>query len=401
VPTGWKIDAGQGTASIKVTAGAASGNIKVSAKNQCGAGIASTLAVTSASVPAPAPSAIFGDTQVLVCSNQENLNYVIEPVPDAVYYIWEIIHDNSGWEITAGQGTISIQVKAGTQLGTITVRAVNGCGSSGTASVVVNPSSAASVAIGAITGSANTCSDQSGLVYSVPEVGGATNYTWTVPAGWKITAGANTPVITVTAGKTAGEISVVASNTCASSVASKVLVSVNPASPAPARIKELSSPCAGLVYAVDPMAGATGYIWTVPAGWTIKEGQGTTQIKVLATAGSKEGVVTVAAQTTACTSASTALLANATLGQADLTVSNVFSPNGDGVNDAWNISNIQNYPENELVVINRWGSEVYRAKAYQNNWNGGQLTAGTYYYVLKVKLCEGYQTQKGYVMIMR
>ena len=83
-------------------------------------------------------------------------------------------------------------------------------------------------------------------------------------------------------------------------------------------------------------------------------------------------------------------------------MANVFSPNGDGINETWTIASILNYPDNEVLIINRWGSEVYQTKAYQNNWNGGNLNDGTYYYVLKVKTCDGtYQTQKGYVMIMR
>jgi large repetitive protein len=66
------------------------------------------------------------------------------------------------------------------------------------------------------------------------------------------------------------------------------------------------------------------------------------------------------------------------------------------------VVNLQNFPDNDLVIINRWGSEVYRSKSYKNNWNGSDLSAGTYFYVLKVKGCDGsYQTHKGYVMILR
>ncbi len=67
--------------------------------------------------------------------------------------------------------------------------------------------------------------------------------------------------------------------------------------------------------------------------------------------------------------------------------SNALTPNGDGLNDLWNIQNIENYPDNSLAVFNRYGQEVYTASPYKNDWggtyNGELLPDGTYYYVLK------------------
>lgn len=71
-----------------------------------------------------------------------------------------------------------------------------------------------------------------------------------------------------------------------------------------------------------------------------------------------------------------------------LFVPNVLTPNGDGFNDTWLIRNIEQFPNNNVTIINRWGDIVYRATNYQNNWegtySGGPLPAGTYYYVLDV-----------------
>src|SRR5690606_6674065 len=56
------------------------------------------------------------------------------------------------------------------------------------------------------------------------------------------------------------------------------------------------SPCAGqtgLTYSITPVAGASSYSWTVPAGWTIVSGQGTTEIEV--TVGPNAGNVSVTA----------------------------------------------------------------------------------------------------------
>lgn len=70
------------------------------------------------------------------------------------------------------------------------------------------------------------------------------------------------------------------------------------------------------------------------------------------------------------------------------TVTSVFTPNGDGINDNWYISGIENYPENEVKVFNIYGNEVFTKKNYTNDWqgtyNGAPLPDGTYFYVLKI-----------------
>jgi gliding motility-associated-like protein len=67
---------------------------------------------------------------------------------------------------------------------------------------------------------------------------------------------------------------------------------------------------------------------------------------------------------------------------------NTITPNADGANDTWIIDNIYAYPEAKVVILNRYGSVVYEATAYQNDWAGtsadGQLPDGTYYYIITV-----------------
>ncbi len=79
-------------------------------------------------------------------------------------------------------------------------------------------------------------------------------------------------------------------------------------------------------------------------------------------------------------------------------IPNGITPNGDGVNDAFVISQlVENpdlYPDNELVIFNRWGDVVYSAKPYNNDWegkndNGSNLPLGTYYFVLRLDIAEG------------
>lgn len=71
-----------------------------------------------------------------------------------------------------------------------------------------------------------------------------------------------------------------------------------------------------------------------------------------------------------------------------------FSPNGDGINDLFVIDGLSGYPDNELIIVNRWGDVVYKASPYKNDWNGqsgkhplklgGDIVLdGTYFYSFK------------------
>lgn len=87
----------------------------------------------------------------------------------------------------------------------------------------------------------------------------------------------------------------------------------------------------------------------------------------------------------------------------DLLIPTVITPNGDGKNDYFLVRGIERYGESELVVLNRWGEEVYKAGPYNNNWdgvslNGEVLPEDTYYIVLKI---EEDDVRKGYLMIVR
>ena len=85
----------------------------------------------------------------------------------------------------------------------------------------------------------------------------------------------------------------------------------------------------------------------------------------------------------------------------ELGINNVFTPNGDGVNDLWTIDNLELYPDNQLAIFNRWGNEVLTVKGYTNDWNGSQLNEGTYFYILKVNMCDEDRVFNGYITILR
>ncbi|QHS63610.1 Ig-like domain-containing protein [Chitinophaga agri] len=92
-----------------------------------------------------------------------------------------------------------------------------------------------------------------------------------------------------------------------------------------------------------------------------------------------------------------------TVKQSDIRIAPMFTPNGDGKNDVFEIRGLNKYVENELIIVNRWGNEVFRQRNYQNTWNGQGLNDGTYYYLLRVRKAnsEGWEVLKGFTTIIR
>ncbi len=80
-----------------------------------------------------------------------------------------------------------------------------------------------------------------------------------------------------------------------------------------------------------------------------------------------------------------------------LELPNLVTSNGDGKNDLLEIEVLSFYPENELVIFNRWGQEVFKASPYQNNWPSADTQPGTYFYILQA----GGRSYKGWVMVGR
>jgi gliding motility-associated-like protein len=84
---------------------------------------------------------------------------------------------------------------------------------------------------------------------------------------------------------------------------------------------------------------------------------------------------------------------------------NGFSPNGDGHNDDWQIPVLNYNSNNTVVIINRWGDEVWKGINYDNktivwtgkNMIGNNLPDGNYYYIIKY----GNAEKRGWVFVER
>ncbi len=69
-----------------------------------------------------------------------------------------------------------------------------------------------------------------------------------------------------------------------------------------------------------------------------------------------------------------------------ITIPNTFTPNGDGVNDIWDITNLDTYSNITVNVFNRNGTRVYFSNSYtiawDGNYSGAKVPDGVYYYII-------------------
>lgn len=88
----------------------------------------------------------------------------------------------------------------------------------------------------------------------------------------------------------------------------------------------------------------------------------------------------------------------------------LISPNGDNMNDTWNIPGLEFFPNTSVEIYNRWGNLIYETEDYQNDWGGevnkgakidgsGKVPVGTYFYILKISDVNNTPPIKGYIEV--
>jgi large repetitive protein len=215
-PANAVVSSGQGTNSVTIDFDPSftTGQVCVTASNICFTTPQRCRTITSTP---NFPGGINGEG-TNVCNSTQVYN--INPVANATTYNWTIA---TGATITAGQGTNSVTVDFGPSFssGHITVSTENSCGTSNPRSRLIYGTPAKPTAI---FGDPAPCANSSGNVYSIDPLPGATSYTWTVPVGATITAGASTNSITVDFGPNGGGIYARGNNDCGSGAAGGLLI---------------------------------------------------------------------------------------------------------------------------------------------------------------------------------
>jgi gliding motility-associated-like protein len=237
------------------------------------------------------------------------------------------------------------------------------------------------------------CNGGSTGAASITVTGGTGTYTYNWSAGPN-----NLP---------AGSYTVTATD-AGSCTVTQVFVITEP-SPINAITSSISAPCVGQsngAIAIEINGGTPNYqvVWN-PTGNVSNSGNNSTINDIAA----GQYVATITDANTCSYQYPVQLVAADGLG-CNLFIPELTSPNGDGKNDTWEIKGLENYPNNNVTVFNRWGDQVFKAEPYKNDWDGtntgdksllgkGALPVGTYYFILD--LGNGDKPITGYVQLTK
>ena len=266
---------------------------------------ATSNAVTIAHNPAiPAtPGVIAGPASV--CPGTPS-TYSIGAVANATGYTWNV---PSGWTITSGQNSTTITVTSGAsgQNGTITVTASNECGISAAAILPVTVGTLSTNPSGISVTNNNTCfGTNKTLTVTGGSLGTGAVWEWFTGSCGGTPAGSGTSITVNPVAGSNTEYFVRAAGSCNTTTCASANVTVSPAAPAqPGAITGTSSVCpliTGLTYTIHSVANANSYTWTVPTGWTITAGQGTTSITATSGTAGQNGNISVTASNSCGTS---------------------------------------------------------------------------------------------------
>ena len=89
-------------------------------------------------------------------------------------------------------------------------------------------------------------------------------------------------------------------------------------------------------------------------------------------------------------------------------VSKAVTPNGDGINDTWSLTNIEKYNDNTVTVVDRWGNKIYQVSGYDNSnvlWtgigpSGSKVPVGTYFYTIEVRIGDQLVRDSGFIEVI-
>ena len=107
-----------------------------------------------------------------------------------------------------------------------------------------------------------------------------------------------------------------------------------------------------------------------------------------------------------CADSTFALIIVLPIGEPEISVPNVFSPNGDSVNDFWSIDT-KNMEHIEIIIVNRWGDLIKELNSVNETWDGktekgDDVTDGTYFYKYLAKSLTGKDfSGHGFITLIR
>ncbi len=308
-------------------------------------------------------------TNVTICDYDVIPTLSISPVTNGSYQWF-----NGATAITGATSTSYLPTAAGNYSVAVTIPP--GCTGTGVMDLTINAAPVLAIA------DQDICSDQQATLDA--GVAGAT-YTWSNQA--------NTQTITT---GTAGTYSVIVDlNGCTDADTAVVNVFFYPVAP---------------VVACNPGTSPFKfiYVWTAVSGvasYEVSEDGGATWIPANVPSGPESHGVNVNIPNFTVRAIGTGLCKIGAASEptaCEVTIPNIFTPNGDNTNEFFELENIEQYPNNTVQIFNRWGKEVYNEGGYNNStkkFDGKDLPDGVYFYI--VDLGNGVKPKAGTVTISR
>jgi gliding motility-associated-like protein len=244
----------------------------------------------------------------------------------------------------------------------------------------------------------DVCANSTGNVFTASGAPAGTTYVWSTPAGTTITSGIGTSSISVDWGTTSGPVTVMDTNSLGC-FSDPVFCTVNVAFPP---LADFDTTANGFTYNFTDIStgGATSWAWDFGDG----SSSSLQNPSHLYTSNGLQTVCLTASNSTGCADTTCRTINIDAI--EFINIPNVFTPDGDGINDVFYI-NSSGMTEFQLDVYNRWGTKIFTSTEAGAKWDGRssagvELSEGTYYFILKaVSISAKDNSTTGFITLLR
>jgi gliding motility-associated-like protein len=244
----------------------------------------------------------------------------------------------------------------------------------------------------------DVCANSTGNVFTATGAPAGNTYVWSTPAGTNIASGQGTGTISVDWGTTSGPVTVMDTNSLGC-FSDPVSCSVTVAFPPTA---DFASSSSGFTYNFSDLSTGSATSWA----WDFGDGS-SSSLQNPSHAYTGNGPQTVCLTTSNSTGCADSICRVLDINVVEfINIPNVFTPDGDGVNDLFYISS-SGLEEFQLDIYNRWGTKIYTSTDAGAKWDGRstsgvELSDGTYFFILKaVSVTAKDSSTTGFISLMR
>ena len=232
----------------------------------------------------------------------------------------------------------------------------------------------------------NTLCTEIESTYSLTGIDNATGYQWLVSDGLQIVSQSNTSAMIRAVSGSSGTITVTGENSCGSGESGNFVVQILPSPDV-----EIVTPSQIIVDEPADFSLETSAAEFKSILWDFGDNGSATESTPshTYTADGTYPITLTVTDDANCEAIRTKTIIVAPVPDiSDTNIKNVITANGDDSNAFLYIENIEKYPSNQVVLLDRWGVEVFRKENYVNDWdarkNGEFLPAGQYVCVVKL-----------------